>query len=390
MKTLRSRGWVLAAAGTLAGAALLTQALPGKSDPVVQPQAQLAQFGQQGFGQQGFGQQGFGRQGFGQQGFGQQGFGQQGFGQQGFGQQGFGQRGGNILGGGTQGGSIPGGTSFSLSPSETVTVAAACTDLFALPPDEKTRFTGGEGAQVQLADGRLASLPEALELGVLALRGKADTFNPLGRGGSMLLDLQFTNLSPMAVKVSIPAGTQVIPAGQKPQPLPQGSDRMFELAARKRLTRSNTIQYAVWAARGNTREEVEQANLRLLPEKEVEKVQGLLDSSGLDREFNREGGKYEAKYREALARLPETAEAVKTTAILPTGYRARLEGKRDGNHGWLQVSPKEGGTFYYAAEFEDRKDGKTLVHLKHLVSGNPMRIGRGYLVIEERVRQSAS
>lgn len=383
MRTVR--GWVLATTGVLAGAGLMTQALPSASDPVVQPQAQLLQFGGQGLGQQGFGQQGLGRQ---QQGFGQQGFGQQGFGQQGFGQQGFGRQGGGsgIFGSGNQGGSIPGGTNFSLRPSETVTVAAACTDLMAPPPDETTRFAGGEGAQVQLANGSFASLPEALERGVLALRGKSDSFNPLNRSGSLLLDLQLTNLASVPVKVIIPAGTQVIPAGQKPQPLPEGSERLYETAGKKRLTYTNTMQYAVWAARGNTREEVEQANLRLLPAREVEKVQDLLDASGLARDFDRDGGRYERKYREALARLPESAENVAATAILPTGYRARLEGKRDGNRGWLQLSPKEGGRFFYAAEFEDRKDGKTLVHLKHLVSGNPMRIGRGFLVLERSSR----
>lgn len=377
MKTLRARGWVPVIAGLFVGAALISQGRPGASDPVMQPQTLLAQFGGQGLGQQGFGQQGFGQQGG------------QGVGRQGGGSP-FGQSGGNVIGGGNQGAGFPGGTTFSLRPSETVTVAAACTDLMALPPDEKTRFTGGEGAQVKLADGRLASLPEALELGVLALRGKNDSFNPLSRSGSLLLDLQFTNLTTVAMKVNIPAGTQVIPAGQKPQPLPEGSERLFDAAARKRMAYTNTMQYAVWAARGNTREEVEQANLRLLPAKEVEKVQGLLDASGLERDFDRDGGRYEKRFRGALARLPESAEAVATSAILPTGYRAKIEGKRDGDRGWLQLSPKEGGTFYYAAEFEDRKDGKTLVQLKHLVSGNPMRIGRGFLVLENRPRQDAS
>src|SRR5688572_9597834 len=196
MKTLRARGWVPAIAGLFVGAGLMAQERPSASDPVIEPQTQLAQFGGQGLGQQGFGQQGFGQQGFGQQGG-------QGFGRQGGGSP-FGQTGGNVIGGGNQGAGFPGGTTFSLRPSETVTVAAACTDLMALPPDEKTRFTGGEGAQVKLADGRLASLPEALELGVLALRGKNDSFNPLSRSGSLLLDLQFTNLTTVAMKVNIP------------------------------------------------------------------------------------------------------------------------------------------------------------------------------------------
>ncbi|MGV3723584.1 MAG: hypothetical protein ACO1SX_22025, partial [Actinomycetota bacterium] len=184
--------------------------------------------------------------------FGQQGFGQQGFGQQRLGQQGlFGQQGGP---GGRPGGSIQGGV-FSSSGSTTVAsngviqLAAFCTDLLSDPPSAATTFTGGSSARVALADGRRFTLAEALDAGAMRLRGRNDALSPF-RSGGLELKLELVNASGQPARLDLPAGASVTPAGQAPQPLPAGSEKLFALAAQHRLSRSNTLQYAVWAARG--------------------------------------------------------------------------------------------------------------------------------------------
>jgi hypothetical protein len=322
-----------------------------------------------------------------------QAFGQQGFGQ-GFGQQGGGgpfqggqlQRGGTGMSqfqGGRQGGAFTSGGVFGVGPGQTVQLAAACTDLLAEPPDETTRFTGGNSGEVMLADGSATTLAGAIQSGVLAVRGRSDSFDPIRRDGSLLLDLYLVNTSRVPVQVAVQPGATVTPSGQSEQALPQ-AERLLALAARKGFSRSNTVQYAVWAARGNTAEEVEQTNMLRLHGEEIAHVQSLLDGSGIERRFDRDRGVYPARYEAAAERLPEERDTVKGTTFLLNGYKAAVEGLRaaDGK-GVVTVKPlrANGGEFFYGAEFKDRKDGKVEVKLIHLATGRPLRANRGSLLL---------
>lgn len=374
--------WAVAGA-LLAGTAAVATAVadPEKSDRArgegTAGSAVPAQFG----GGRGFGQQGLGQQGFGQQGFGQQGFGQQGFGQQGFGQQGqFGQQ-----RGGQQGGGFPGGGVFGLAPGETKQLVAFCTDLFADPPDQTTHFMGGKG-EVLLASGERMPLSSALQAGVVGLRGRSNSFDPIRRDGSLALDLYLVNLSGVPAQVTIPRGATVTPKGQSEQPLPREADRLFEVAAQKRISYTNTVQFAVWASQGRTAEEVEQTRMVRLPREELSRVQGLLAASGIEREFDRERGRYEAGYDAMAGKLGEEAEELAGTTVLATGYKAEIEAARDKDgKGYITVRPvRHGGEFFYRAEFQDRKDGKVAVKLFHLATGRKLQANRGALVLTPR------
>lgn len=358
-----------------------SRAVAAESDPVRTAQANFGLGG--GIGQQGFGQQGgalFGQQGFGQQGFGQQGFGQQGLGQQRFGQQG--GPGGRT--GGVQGGVFSSSGSTTMASNGVIQLAAFCTDLLSDPPSPSTTFTGGSTAQVALADGRRFTLAEALDTGALRLRGRNDALSPF-RSGGLELKLELVNASGLPARVDLPAGAAVTPAGQAAQPLPAGSERLFALAAQHRLSHSNTLQYAVWAARGSTAEEVEQANMVRLPQDEVSQVQDLLDESGIRRTFDASRGAYAKRYAESVKQLGEDAAPVAGTAGLPNGSRVEVAGVRDASGGGLlTVRPAKGGEFFYQANFRSRKDGGLDVTLRNLATGRKIHVLRGYLLVRPK------
>lgn len=281
---------------------------------------------------------------------------------------------------GVQGGVFSSNSSGLVPSGRTLRLAAFCTDLLSEPPDSGTRFRGGEKARITLGDGRSVTLAAALDSGLVALRGRNEALNPF-RPGGLALSLELVNTSPLPVRVDIPAGEAVTPVGQPEQPLPTSSDRLFALAAEERLTQSNTLQYAVWAARGSTAEEVEQANMTRLPELEGNRVQALLDASGIERKFDRERGACAAKYREAATKLGADAERITGTASLPSGGTAEVDGLRSEAGAGLITVRKEGGEYFYRAEIRPRKDGKLDVTLKHLVTGGRIHPYRGYLLV---------
>jgi len=332
---------------------------------------------------QGFGSPFGGQQGFGQQSFGQQSFGQQGFGQQGrpSGQNPFQGGRSGVNGTGVQGGVFSSNSSGVIAPGRTLRLAAFCTDLLSEPPDTNTRFRGGEKARVTLAEGRTVTLASALDAGIVVMRGRNESLNPF-RPGGLALSLELVNTSPMPVRVEVPAGEAVTPLGQADQPLPRNADALFALASEARLSQSNTLQYAVWAARGSTAEEVEQANMTRLPVQEGEQVQELLDASGIQRKFDRERGATAAKFRAAAEKLGDEAEPVAGTASLPSGGTAEVEGVRSADGTGLVTVNKDGGKYFYRAEFHNRKDGKLDVTLKHLVTGRRIHPFRGYLLVK--------
>ncbi|MBM3458454.1 MAG: hypothetical protein FJX77_07990, partial [Armatimonadetes bacterium] len=260
--------------------------------PKARQGVQLAQFlgPGSGFGGPGSGGSGLG-QGFGGPG---QGFGGPG---QGFGGPGFGG-----IGSGRQGGIIPGGGTFVVQAGGTATLAAFCTDLPLDPPDQSTRFAAvGEGARVLAPDGSSTSLSEAIASGAIVVRGHNHSFDPARRDGSLALDLHVGNFTRMPLRIVLPRGTRLNPSGGADQALPPSAGKLLDLAVRQGLTLRNTLQYAIWASRGSTAEDVEQSYLDRLPAQELEKVQSLLDRSETRQVFDRDRGSYAARF-EALTK----------------------------------------------------------------------------------------
>lgn len=291
--------------------------------------------------------------------------------------------------GSRQGGFLPGGGGIGgsgivgLAPGATVQVAALCTDLLSDPPDATTRFTEARGTQVALADGAVASLSEALQEGLLTLRGRHDTFDPIRRDGSLALDLYLVNVSRQPLRVALQPGTTFTPQGQPEQALPEGAARLPVEAARRGIASLNTLQFAVWAARGSTAEEVEQANLFRLPASEGRQVQELLTACGIDRQFDRERGAAEKRYVETAKKLGSDSEDVAGTTYLCSGYQASVTGERNAD-GWgvVTIHPlRYGGEFRYGARFQERKDGRVRVRLFNLANGRPAHANRGELLL---------
>jgi hypothetical protein len=187
-------------------------------------------------------------------------------------------------------------------------------------------------------------------------------------------------------------GTTLTPAGHTDQALPPEADRMFALAQQKRLTYKNTTQFAVWAARGSTAEEVEQANMVPLPKEELARVQDLLDASGIHHRFDRERGVYATRYEASVKSLGETVREVEGTTTLSTGLLSSEKADVEGLYGpdgagYVKLRPlRRGGEFYYRAAFARRSDGRSSVRLFHLATGKPVRVNRGALVVYPSAR----
>jgi len=282
--------------------------------------------------------------------------------------------------GGRQGGFFSQGGFERLASGQTVRLAAFCTDLMADPPDAGTRFAGGDGTLVAFGDAEPVPLAAALKSGRLTLRGRDDSFDPVRRDGSLALDLYLTNQSGLPARVSLAPGTAVTPEGQGAQALPAGADRLVTLANHRGLARANTMQFAVWAARGSTVEDVEQTNMLKLPTMEVNRVQSLLRDAGLRQQFERNRGLYAIRYEDLAANLPG-ATPVQAATSVPLGGRATVTGLRgaDGK-GLVTVKVHQSrGEFFYRAEFTQGKDGRTRAKLFHLMTGRPIRVGGGEL-----------
>lgn len=284
---------------------------------------------------------------------------------------------------GRQGGVFSQGGTFSLGPGGSTQLVAFCTDLMSDPPDETTRFRGGTRGTVVLADGSTRSLSSAMQAGLVALRGRSNSFDPVRRDGSLALDLYLANTAGMPLQVSLDAGTSVTPQGQADQPLPGGATKLFDVARERRLATTNTMQFAVWAARGSTAEDVEQTQMLRLTEAEIDKVQGLLNDSGIRKEFDVNRGLYAARYDSAVEHLGKSARPLEGSAFLVSGSKVAVDGVRGADDtGYVRVRPvKRGGEFFYAAKFEDRPDGRVSVSLRHLQTGRPIHVNRASLLV---------
>ncbi len=273
--------------------------------------------------------------------------------------------------GGSQGGILPGGGTFTLAAGKSAPLLAFCTDLFAEPPTGDARFRiAAADALVTLPGGSELSLTEAIQRGVLAVRGHSNSFDPVGRAGSLALDLHLGNFSQTPVQVSFRRGAQLTPQGQSDQSVPPEIDKVLELASKKALTYKNTVQYAVWASQGRTLEDVEQSYFARLSSDEVGKVQGLLDGAGLEKKFDRERGAYEKRFESMKKELGDSAKQVSGTALRAGGARLSVDvfhGEK--NEGVARVKTAAGDTFYCRAAVEYRPTGGARISLRHLVTG---------------------
>jgi hypothetical protein len=278
-----------------------------------------------------------------------------------------------------QPGLFPGaGGGIGLAPGQTSRLALLCADLFANTPDYHTRFVvTGDAGQVRLASGRTVTLRDALEDDLLLIRGRGPS-DPPRQDGRAWIDAYVTNTSGEPIQVELPGGLLLVPAGQRAPQLPAGIGPMLAAAATARGLQSETPAYAVWAAGGSTRADVEQTLMRRVTDGEVRQVQQLLDAAALPQRFDRDSESYDALYRQATAALP-AADAFQGTASLASGARVQVEGLRaaDGRAVVTLRSPRTGTSWRYAARVDGQRQGKIGLALHHLKSGRLLEANGG-------------
>jgi hypothetical protein len=289
---------------------------------------------------------------------------------------------GGIGGGfGRQGGFGMSSLQGTMPPGGTVQIAAYCTDLFLGTPDETTRFAAASDAgEVQLASGDVLGLREALEGGFLVLRGR----DPMRESGllSCALKLVLTNASPQPVRIAIRSGSLFTPVGQSVGPVPEGMDRLLKVKGAARAAGTATMACAVWAARGSTREDVEETLMTSLTSKDAEQVQQLLDLAQIKQSFDRERGAYEKLYRQTLDKMRDVQEmrgqiAFKVGSVVPIEALKAADGQ-----GVVTLHPK--GASYplrYAATYRSAGPRRLVATLKQPKTGRPLEAFGGELHI---------
>jgi hypothetical protein len=285
-----------------------------------------------------------------------------------------------------QPGIVPGlGGGLGLAPGQTVRIALFCTDLFANTPDYRTRFTAsGDGGQVQLASGRTIALRDALEDDLLVIRGRGPS-DPPRQDGRVYIDAYVTNASAEPAHVELPGGLLLVPAGQRAPQVPARVGGMLAAAAAAQSLPGDAAAYAVWAATGSTRADVEQTLMRRVTDAEARQVQQLLDAAAMPRRFDREAESYNALYQQASADLGH-ATPLQGTASLSTGGRVQVEGLRaaDGRALVTLRSPRTGATWRYTARVEGQRAGRISLALRHLKTGLPLEANGGHLWVTLR------
>lgn len=283
---------------------------------------------------------------------------------------------------GRQGGLALGPGSGLLAAGRSVQIAANCTDLFLSGPAADTLYNVvGDAGLVQLASGPTLTLTQALASGAAVIRGPNGRTDPPNMN-PYLITLYLTNLSGAPLRYDVPPGTMFVPRGQGAGTVPAGLDRLVAQARGARLLGKAPLQLAVWAARGSTREDVEQTRLETIADADAKTTQELLDASGIDRAFDRERGAYEKLYTAEAKRLAE-AQAFEGTAHLATGKPVTVEGFRakDGTGVLALHLVKTSGDFFYRARFQPAGKGKLLARLVQIRSGNPLEANRGEIQV---------
>lgn len=320
---------------------------------------------------QGIGGPGFG-QGIGGPGFGQ-GIGGPGFGGPGFGGPGLGQ-------GGTQGGGFPGGGRFGMAPGGEVRLAALCTDLFADPPRPEDRFTGGDGGLVVIAGSEIA-LPDALNQGLIELRGAPNRPMLLGRGSP---DIYFTaiNRTRRPAELLIPAGMTVVRAGSNNAPSTAEASALFAAARESGARDSLMMQLALWGLRGSNAEDVEQTALGPVRQQQVDRVMRILESAGSRAKFGERPGVYKKAWDAKRTALGEEAEEINGRTFLGADERVDFTGFRgEDGAGVARLTLSNGLVLYTDAKFSAKPRGKWAVQLTHLRSGRPLRLSQNGVLV---------
>jgi hypothetical protein len=283
-----------------------------------------------------------------------------------------------------QPGLTPGGRGFGLLPGEATKLALYCADLFADGPNERVIFTAPPSdATVTLANGREVGLGEAIDAGLLAVRGRGPR-DPGPRPAGQWYEVVMANTGSETVSVSLPAGTLFVPRGQPVPEITPGIRRLFAAAAAGGLLGTDTLAHAVWATRGFTRADVEQTGLASLTDEQARGVQALLRAADLGYDFAKASADYARLYQQRQDELAPQATSVQGTALLPDGRTAGVTvlSDRSGQALLKLAGAKGAAPLFYAAHVLSRRPDRLEIELLHLKTGRPLQAAPGPLTVK--------
>jgi hypothetical protein len=273
---------------------------------------------------------------------------------------------------------------LGLLPGQETRLALYCVDLFNDTPTDRHEFTTASDPRAMVAAvGEQISLQEAIAAGFLSVRGHDPVSDPPRRDGRQWIDLYVTNHTRTPLQVSYPAGFAFVPKGRTPPKLAAGMVQMLETAYEARLTGSDTLAYAMWGSRGFTRKDVEETQLRPIPDAEAGAVQKLLDSGDIPQRFDREQDAYAKLFSEREKSLGEDAQPLQGTATLASGARLTVTGKRDpAGRAVVALQPARADEpLYYEARVREERGGRLQLELIHLKTGRPVPVYNGSLSV---------
>lgn len=233
-------------------------------------------------------------------------------------------------------------------------------------------------------------LQQALDAGALVLRGAEAPRSILSRNSPVYtIKFTLTNPSKTPVRVQVPGAARIVPAGQSGD-ASEVLARIMAEGVKNRLEGTPALACAVWAARGSTREDVEQTVMGTLAPKEVARAQDLLARAQVKQVFDRDTGTYEKMFDQAAGRIKD-GEEFAGRATLPDRTQVEVEGVRgpDGK-GVVAVMPiKSDATFFYNATFQ-AKQGKVQITLTHMKSGRQLEVHGGQINVTPATARTAS
>jgi hypothetical protein len=283
-----------------------------------------------------------------------------------------------------QPGIAPRASRFDLAPGQSYQIALNCIDLFAATPTDQVAFQApASEATVLLARGPELALGDALAAGLLEARGRGPR-DPGPRVAGLGFDVVVTNVSALPLRVSVPLGTLLVPAGQPVPDVLPGVRRLLAAAQARGLLGSSTLAEAVWATRGFTRADVAQTAMAPLPDSEARRVQELLAAANLGYDFGQDSGEYVRLYEKRRAELADAAAPASGWAVLPNGRKLRAEVLAD-TAGRAVVSlraPRAGSPLYYAGQILSRRPERLTVQLIQLKTGRPLEAVRGPVLVK--------
>jgi len=286
--------------------------------------------------------------------------------------------------GGAQTGVAPQPLLQGVLPGQEIRLALYCVDLFNDTPTDRHEFrTAADPRATVVAAGRTMPLQEAVAAGYLSVRGHSPVSDPPRRDGRQWIDLYLTNHTDTPVQVSYPAGFAFVPKGRTAPALAPGLVRMLETAYEARLTGSDTLAYAMWASRGFTRKDVEETQLRPIPDEEAATVQKLLDAGGIAQRFDRESDAYQRLVAQREESLGDQAEPIQGTATLGNGKRLKVTGKREpSGRAIVAVQPAlSADPLYYEARVRGVRNGRMDLELIQPKTGKPVPVFNGSLSV---------